>query len=439
MKKIISVLLSMVIVVLSSGQAYTAEEVSTSPDKESVAVYDFKSLNDPALLSYVEEDLCAKIQEQLGDGYCVENVSATFVSKEYLAEIEYNSRANIYFGYTLDELDRAFEGKQYVFTLGDNGETIVKEFEEYDDSFDRIIKNVAIGSGVILICVTVSVVTGGLGAPAASFIFATSAKTAAAYAVSSGALSGVIAGVATGIQTQDMDEALKAAVLAGSENFKWGAITGAATGGALGAVTLKIASSGGLTASEAATIISQEKVPAQFVKQIESMDDYYRICDKCKELNWTMKQFSDFCMKTKYPVAIVEMFKSTEEGAIYYEEAALTAKTVGDKVALVRSIDLTYESVLNDGRVVTNLERMKEGYAALDPITGKAYELHHIGQSVDSPLAILTHAEHVSKANNSILHDVSIADGQGVHALLSDAEWTAQREEFWINLAKQFS
>ena len=70
----------------------------------------------------------------------------------------------------------------------------------------------AIGAGVILVCVTVSVVSGGLGAPAISAIFAASAKTATVYGVSSGAISGVIAGVSTAVQTDgNMDAALKAA------------------------------------------------------------------------------------------------------------------------------------------------------------------------------------------------------------------------------------
>ena len=169
------------------------------------------------------------------------------------------------------------------------------------------------------------------------------------------------------------------------------------------------------------------------------MDDYYRICDKCKELNWTVKQLSDFCMKSKYPIEIVEMFHSTEEGTIYFKEAALTAKTVGDKVALVRPIDLNFQSVLDDGRVVTNLERMGLGRAPIDPATGLPYELHHIGQSVDSPLAILTNAEHRSEVNNAILHDSSIADGQGVHSLLSNNLWKKQRRRFWLDMYKLFS
>ena len=97
------------------------------------------------------------------------------------------------------------------------------------------------------------------------------------------------------------------------------------------------------------------------------------------------------------------MFRSTKEAEIY-KEAGLLETVINGKPALIRNIDLTYKSELA-GKTVTNLERMKQGYAAIDPTTGLAYELHHIGQSVDSPLAILTKEEHISAGNNGILHD----------------------------------
>lgn len=75
------------------------------------------------------------------------------------------------------------------------------------------------------------------------------------------------------------------------------------------------------------------------------------------------------------------------------------------------------------------------GYAPLEPATQKAYELHHIGQTVDSPLAILTNAEHHLSENYAALHDIGIADGQGVQALLG-SKWSLQKKAFWISLAQ---
>lgn len=208
------------------------ESLNTSDYKYETKEVDYDNLNDPELLQYLQDCVYADLEESFdSDDYVINEVSAIYISKEYIEELEYNSKANIFFGYTLAELDEQFQGKKYVFTLGDNGETTVTEFQGYDDTYDLALRNIAIGTGVILVCVTVSVVTGGLGVPAVSVIFAASAKTGTACALSSGAISALTAGVVEGYKTRDFEAAKKAAALAGSEAFKWGAITGAVTGG----------------------------------------------------------------------------------------------------------------------------------------------------------------------------------------------------------------
>ena len=44
--------------------------------------------------------------------------------KEYLDELAFNSQENVYFGYTLSELNAQFQGEKYIFTLGENNETV---------------------------------------------------------------------------------------------------------------------------------------------------------------------------------------------------------------------------------------------------------------------------------------------------------------------------
>ena len=118
----------------------------------------FNSLNDPDFQRYIEDKVYSDLVEQLNsDDYFIENVEAVYISKEYLEEVAYNSQENIYFGYKLSELDKAFHGQKYIFTLGENGKTDVVPFEEYDDNFAEIAKDVAIGVGVITIVVTVAV------------------------------------------------------------------------------------------------------------------------------------------------------------------------------------------------------------------------------------------------------------------------------------------
>ena len=124
-------------------------------DSNDVTVEDakFGGLDDPALIPYVENQIYSQLVSELdSEEYFVENVEAVYISQEYLAELSYNSQSNIYFGYTLDEIEAEFEGQRYMFTLGDDGQTVVVPLEEvYDDTYDQIIKNVSIGSGVILI------------------------------------------------------------------------------------------------------------------------------------------------------------------------------------------------------------------------------------------------------------------------------------------------
>lgn len=386
MKKILAILMIVSLFACSIPTCF-AEEVLLPAG--SVPEAGFSGMSDPNLLRYTEDTIYESLVSALdSEEYFVENVSAIYISQEYIDELAYNSQANIYFGYTLQELSEQFQGRKYVFTLGDDGTTIVTEFEDYDDTYDRALKNVAIGTGVILVCVTVSVVSAGLGAPAVSMIFAASAKTGTIMALSGGAMGGISAGIVTGMQTGDMDSALKAAALAGSEGYKWGAISGAVSGGIGQTIALKGATMNGLTMNEAAAIQRESKYPLDVIKQFKSMEQY-EIC----------------------------------------RDAGLKAVTVNGKTSLVRAIDLDYVDEL--GR--TNLQRMKQGLAAIDPNSGVSYELHHIGQKAESTLAILTKAEHMQGGNNAIWHEFGVASE--VHSASTQSMWLTQKQTYWKQLA----
>lgn len=343
---------------------------------------EFSDLNDVNLLPYLEDSIYSELVTTLNsEDYFVENVNAIYISKEYLEEVAYNSQENIYFGYTLSELDSYFQGTRYVFTLGDDGQTVVTEFQKYDDTYDQILKNVAIGTGVILVCVTVSIVTYGAGAPAVSMIFAASAKTGTIMALSSGVFSGVSAGVVKGIETGDLNESMKAAALAGSEGFKWGAISGTIAGGSGEAIALKGATLNGLTMNEAALIQRESKLPLEFIKNFHSMDEYTVL-----------------------------------------KNAGLTLSKVNGRMALTQNIDWDFIGDIEDGR--TNAQRVIDGLAPLDQ-SGKPYELHHIGQMSDSPLAILTNLQH--KSNYSVLHANTGSTASNIDRNL----FAKQRQDFW--------
>lgn len=343
---------------VSESAAETTTEATNETSAETTEFDNgYRDLSDPDLLDYIEDTAYEELVNEIdNDKYVVQNVEAIYISEEYLEELEYNSKQNIFFGYTLDEVDAQFKGERYVFTLGDEGETVVKPFESYDDTTEKVIRNVAIGTGVILVCVVITVVTDGAGAPAACAIFACAAKGAAIGSISGAAIGGLSAGILTGIQTHDTDAALKAAMLQGSEGFKWGAITGAISGGVTEAVGLYGATLGPnstLTMNDVALIQKESKYPLDVIRQFHSMEEY-------------------------------NVFKS----------ANLEASLVNGKTALIQQVPMTEE----------NIALMKAGNAPLD-VNGVPYELHHIGQTNDSTLAILTRDQHRGKGAFSILHD----------------------------------
>lgn len=359
-------------------------EIDENDDQKKSELY-FNSLDDMKLLEYVKDTVYTELITKLdSDDYFVENVETIYISKEYLEELSYNSELNVFFGYTIAELEEQFQGSSYVFTLGENGQTVVKSLEEHqDDTYIQAIKNVAVGSGVILVCVTVAAGSGLLGFPAVSMIFATSAVSATKFGLYSGAISGVAAGMVAGYETHDFEDALKEGTLAASEEFKWSAIMGALTGGVDTGIRLKGATLNGLTMNEAALIQKATKWPLDAVKNIHSMEEYN-----------------------------------------IYKNAGLRSVKLDGKWAFIKDIDWNF--VDSSGR--TNAERVLEHRLAPVDATGKSYELHHIGQKADAPLATLSQLEHRGKGNSKILHYAE--EGKDI----TSAAWKQQKEQFWKSL-----
>lgn len=363
------------------------DEIQTVPEEKDNTDISVKGLDDEILLQYVEDNLYSELVGELNsEDYFVENVEAIYYPKEYIEALAANSQSNQYFGYTAQELDEQFQGTKYVFTLGYDGQTCVVPMETLtDDVYVKALEDVIVGSGVILICVTVSIVSAP-AAPAVSMIFAASATTGTSFALESGAMSFVVAAIAKGYETESFEQAMKAGIEAYGEGFKWAAITGVAYGGASEAMALKGATTNGLTIDEAAIIQKETKWPLDIVKAIHSYDEF-----------------------------------------IIYRNAGLQPMRLNSgKFAFVREIDWS----LVDSKGRTNVQRVsKWGLAPIDE-NGVSYDLHHVGQKADSPLAILTWDEHHSKGNYSILHYAE--EGKGV----ADDVWKQQKNEFWNDILK---
>lgn len=237
----------------TDSQAQSAD--ASSSGLSSLVIHDedmeFSELGSSDTLQYVSDRIYSATETALdSENYKTQSVQAVYVSREYLDELAYNSKANVYFGYTLDDLQAQFQGTTYVFTAED-GKTQVTAFEEPDTTFNDVTRNVAIGAGVILVCATISIGAGAVASAAVgsataaatantvSTVFAVSAESATVCALQSAAMGGLAAGLAKGFTTGDVEAALKEAAVAGSDAFKWGAFGGAIAGGLSEIVNLK--------------------------------------------------------------------------------------------------------------------------------------------------------------------------------------------------------
>lgn len=131
--------------------------------------------------------------------------------------------------------------------------------------------------------------------------------------------------------------------------------------------------------------------------------------------------FSEICDDAGVVLAKV----SPDEFSHYIETCGLQYERVGDKDSLIRS-DIDWEKVSEnaDGTTVTNRELAKSGQAPLDG-SGRPYELHHIGQKNDGPLAELTSQEHRSSDYYKLLHSYTATSE------IDRVEFRSVKERYW--------
>lgn len=97
---------------VNSREILEDEIGDTTPYKYEV---DFALLDDSELHEYIQDNLYLELVSQLdSEQHLVENISTVYISQEYIEELTYNSQPNIYFGYTLEEIDKAYQGTRYV-------------------------------------------------------------------------------------------------------------------------------------------------------------------------------------------------------------------------------------------------------------------------------------------------------------------------------------
>ena len=339
----------------------------------------FDNLDSSGLKRYMIDTLYDGVVTELQDSdYYISDMDSVYISQEYIDELAYNSRSNIFFGYTLEELDASFVGTRYIFTLGDQGDTIVTAVDGYDKSYERAIRNVADGTGVILIALNACDKTDK--SKTVSMVFAVSAVTGTALAVSAAALSAVISATIVGISTGNMDKAKEAAISIGSEAFKWGAIVGTVAGAAIG--TYSVFNNVGfmLTPDQISMIQKGLKLPIKAIHQICESGECEALLD-----------------------------------------ADLIPQLINGATALIKS-NIELDTLDELGR--TNLQRMQLGLAPYDA-SGEEYELHQIGQGEDGTIVVLTHEEAMNPSleNLTELAEVGLSD------------YSSIKKMFWKSLA----
>lgn len=358
---------------------------------------EFNGPSDVNFLQYVKDATYAEAIKKLdSDKYVVENVEVTYISPEYIAELEYNSKANIYFGHTEEDLAKQFDGEQVVFTMDDKGQTSVEKFvpngKGLDPAYKKALIKTGIGVGVILVCVVVSIATEG-AAPAVAAVFAFSAKSAAIGAAISGTTGGVLSGVVEGFRNKNFDRAAKAAAESAGDGIMWGSIFSAISGGISELRFLsKLSKATKISMNDIAIIQKESALPIEVIKNLNSMKEYNVLKDA--------------------KLKLTEM------------------KVKGDTRPFLLRNDIDWNFIHPDTispknpNGLTNLQLALNGKAPYAP-SGIKYQIHHVGQhNSNGVYAILTDAEHKA---------IPTFKGSGVE---HGASWNAFREDFWKQIGK---
>lgn len=140
----------------SATSQESAQPVASNNQKMSDA--DFVKKLDDSVYQLIVKDLDENGNRK---NLQVQDVKAVYLSKEYLEQYTYNTKETKFFGTTLGELEKKFDKQKYVFDIDENGKTTCHAVGNFDNTFDEVTQAALLGSGVILISVTIVCVTGG--------------------------------------------------------------------------------------------------------------------------------------------------------------------------------------------------------------------------------------------------------------------------------------
>lgn len=108
--------------------------------------------------------------------------------------------------------------------------------------------------------------------------------------------------------------------------------------------------------------------------------------------------------ETGWSSEIVDCIENMDQYEIY-KNAGLQEVEIDGRKCLIKDIDMDY---VDPKTGFTNRELMEKGRAPIDAKTGETIELHHMGQSFDSPFAELCANSEHGDGKDAILHDKKI-------------------------------
>lgn len=136
------------------------------------------------------------------------------------------------------------------------------------------------------------------------------------------------------------------------------------------------------------------------VKDVTAMKNYEG------DLSW--KERIQIKLETGWDNSIIKCIKNMEQYDVY-KNANLHQEEIFGRLCLCKEIDMDYVTpkTIDDRNPngLTNRELLQNGRVPYDSKTGERIELHHMGQSYDSPFAeLLENSEH-GDGKDAILHD----------------------------------
>lgn len=134
--------------------------------------------------------------------------------------------------------------------------------------------------------------------------------------------------------------------------------------------------------------------------------------------------------KTRWSTNLLRYIRTKEEAQIYMK-AGLKEKIINGKTALIQPRIEGKAHNAPQWSDWSNKDLAEEGYAPRDN-NGIPYELHHIGQYPDSPLAELTWEEHHANGNFKKLHTF---DDSKIDRL----DFEKEKKNYWIARANTFN